>query len=563
VSIGQIDTSEAVELAPRVWWVGSLLPGEKLQCHVYLIEQEDQSVLIGPGSALTTNEVIRKVDLVVGLEKVRWLVCSNVDSGTIGALPALVDRGLHPDAAIVTHWRDEALIIHSGTPLKFWKVEEHNWQLKLSDRTLQFVLTPYAHFAGTFCTFDEESKTLFSSDLFGSFTEDGSLMATSIAYFDSIRRFHEHYMPSREILAHAIDELREFPIRLIAPQHGQVIPEALVAPIMDQLEKLECGIYLLAREDPGLAFLLSANRTIHDVVDLLVREQRFSVVAAHLAELTSQIIGAEYFELWGRTDEALLKFEQADGFAGHLAKPPSDVRDVLNGVTPPQNSRLILPLTSPATNHIHGVVVLGFRERPILDGPTLSMIWQIAGLVEVGLEREVLRRSVDLERTEWHKRATHDSLTGLYNRVSLADAFGRLLAFDDRNVVPQLAALMIDIDHFKRINDTLGHPTGDRTLQHAARSITASVRPSDLTFRFGGEEFLVLLSNVDNAIAVAAAERIRGNVANPADEYPNVTVSVGIALRRPGEQQESLISRADRALYQAKSNGRDRVEVAP
>jgi diguanylate cyclase (GGDEF)-like protein len=563
VSDVQINISEAVEIAPRVWWVSTLLVGDKFQCHVYLIEQGDQSVLIDPGSALTAEEVIRKVDSVIGLENVRWLVCSHQDPDIIGALPALVARGLHPEAAIVTHWRDEDMIRDSGTPLTYWRIEEHDWRLALEDRTLQFVRTPYLHFADAFVTFDEMSGTLFSSDLFGGFTDDRSLFATSVAYFDSIRAFHEHYMPSREILAHALEQLRELPIRRIAPQHGQVIPEDLVAPIMDLLEKLECGIYLLAREDPGLAFLLAANRAIHDVVDALVREEQFSAVTAQLAELAQQSLGAQYLELWAATGETLLQFEQGDGFAGHRADPPADVQGVLRGEPAPDSARLILALTSPASNQIDGAVVLGFRERPNLGKPAIAVVGQIAGLVEVGLEREVLRRSADLERAAWHERAIHDTLTGLYNRVLLSDSARRMFALDDRNETAQVAALMIDIDLFKRVNDTYGHPTGDRVLQHVAQAITQSVRPSDLVFRFGGEEFLVLLPDVDEATAIAAAERIRTRVAHPSEECPDVTVSVGVAHRHEGEDHEDLVARADLALYQAKSNGRNRVEVAP
>ena len=114
-----VDPSRAVQLAPRVWWVGSLLPEDQFQCHVYLIEQGDRSVLIDPGSALVVDEVITKVDQVVGVANVRWLVCSHADPDIIGALPGLVAHGLHPDAAIVTHWRDEALIRHSGTRLPY------------------------------------------------------------------------------------------------------------------------------------------------------------------------------------------------------------------------------------------------------------------------------------------------------------------------------------------------------------------------------------------------------------------------------------------------------------
>jgi diguanylate cyclase len=312
-----------------------------------------------------------------------------------------------------------------------------------------------------------------------------------------------------------------------------------------------------------LAFLLAANRAIHDVVDALVREEQFSAVTAQLAELAQQSLGAQYLELWAATGETLLQFEQGDGFAGHRADPPADVQGVLRGEPAPDSARLILALTSPASNQIDGAVVLGFRERPNLGKPAIAVVGQIAGLVEVGLEREVLRRSADLERAAWHDRAIHDPLTGLYNRVLLSDSARRMFALDDRNETAQVAALMIDIDLFKRVNDTYGHPTGDRVLQHVAQAITQSVRPSDLVFRFGGEEFLVLLPDVDEATAIAAAERIRTRVAHPSEECPDVTVSVGVAHRHEGEDHEDLVARADLALYQAKSNGRNRVEVAP
>lgn len=96
-----------------------MIPDDRFQCHAYLIEQGDQSVLIDPGSALIGDEIIRKIESITPLHNVRWLVCSHADPDIIGALPALVARGLHPEAHIATFWRDEALIIHSGTPLPF------------------------------------------------------------------------------------------------------------------------------------------------------------------------------------------------------------------------------------------------------------------------------------------------------------------------------------------------------------------------------------------------------------------------------------------------------------
>jgi diguanylate cyclase (GGDEF)-like protein len=557
-----MDTAGPIELAPRVWWVGSLLPGDDFQCHVYLIEQGDQSVLIDPGSALTTDEVIRKINAVVGLRNVRWLVCSHCDPDIIGALPAMTAAGLHPEATIVTHWRDEALMRHAGSELPYWRVEEHDWQLHLVDRTLRFVFTPYAHFAGAFNTFDEVSGTLFSSDLFGGFGAEGELFAASLDYFDGVRAFHEHYMPSREILVHAIDQLRTLPIQRIAPQHGKVVCGELVTPLMDMLAGLECGIYLLAREDPGLRFLLATNQIIHEVIDTLVHEKDFAVVASRLDELARGQLGAASLELWTHVGPTMLQFDGADHFVGRPGNPPGAVVRAFEGFPPRPGDRLTVAMRSPTSGQIGGVAVLSFDHPITLDEPTSRIVDQIGSLVEAGLEREVVRRTVELDRLHFYEQATHDALTGLYNRNYLADALRRLCAVDDGQGGSRVAALMIDVDHFKRVNDTLGHQMGDKVLAAVAAAIMRAIRPDDVAVRFGGEEFVVVLADIDVYSAKAIAERIRASIAQTSSGLPDVTASVGVALRSPGESCDSLVGRADEALYCAKEGGRDRVAVA-
>jgi len=554
-----VDTSEAIQLAPRIWWVGSMIPDDRFQCHAYLIEQGDQSVLIDPGSALIADEIIRKIESITPLSNVRWLVCSHADPDIIGALPALVARGLHPEAHIATFWRDEALIIHSGTPLPFWRIEDHDWRLPLEDRTLKFILTPYLHFAGAFCTYDATSETLFSSDLFGGFTLDPSLFASSIDYFDAIRAFHEHYMPSREILTHALEKLRRLPMKRIAPQHGQVIPEHLIAPIMDNLEALECGIYMMARNDPGLRFLLNANHVVQGVVDMLIRSTRFSEVVEHLSTMSSEILHTDYLELWATRDDLVIQFDHTDGFRGHPATQPPDVQRVLNGAAASGDSRFLMPITSPSSGEVTGAVVLGFAKATTLDTPTIAVLSQLGSLVEVGLEREMITRSAQSERAAWHSRAMHDSLTGLLNRTSLVDTFRELFGIDESGAQPPMAALMIDIDNFKMVNDNHGHVIGDQVLQHVARSIATSIRPSDLAFRYGGEEFLLLLTDIDLHAAITAAERIRSRTSLTPEGLPPVTLSVGVALRREDEDPSTLIARSDGALYTAKRRGRNQI----
>ncbi|HVL02734.1 MAG TPA: GGDEF domain-containing protein [Dongiaceae bacterium] len=158
-----------------------------------------------------------------------------------------------------------------------------------------------------------------------------------------------------------------------------------------------------------------------------------------------------------------------------------------------------------------------------------------------------------------------DGLTGAGNRISLDSVLNREVDQANRYHQP-LSILVLDLDHFKKINDTYGHVTGDYVLKMVAKTIQASSRCADMTFRFGGEEFVVLLSQTDVAGAKITAERIRSNIAQLALHFSQqqipVSVSVGLASLSHSEHKDSLLDRADRALYQAKQAGRNQVVLA-
>jgi two-component system cell cycle response regulator len=162
------------------------------------------------------------------------------------------------------------------------------------------------------------------------------------------------------------------------------------------------------------------------------------------------------------------------------------------------------------------------------------------------------------------ERATRDGLTGLFNRAELdahADAAVRLA---ERHGRP-LACLMTDLDHFKGINDTLGHAAGDEVLKEVARRIVASCRESDVAGRYGGEEFLLLLPETPAADAFTTAEKLRRVLSEQpvaAGEHEiAVTTSVGVAVLQAGMDVAALYEAADQALYQAKKLGRNRTEL--
>ena len=167
-----------------------------------------------------------------------------------------------------------------------------------------------------------------------------------------------------------------------------------------------------------------------------------------------------------------------------------------------------------------------------------------------------------------HEQATHDPLTGVLNRRALMDALRNAVSAASRKQ-GTLSVLMLDLDHFKRVNDEHGHPAGDLVLKEVTRRVRQRLRLHDSLGRFGGEEFVVVLEDTALVSAAAAAESIRAVVAEKpvscGELQIPVTISIGLHMRVPENSDqavEEMIAAADRALYQAKQNGRNRVEIA-
>ncbi|HEY9198065.1 MAG TPA: diguanylate cyclase [Gammaproteobacteria bacterium] len=196
-----------------------------------------------------------------------------------------------------------------------------------------------------------------------------------------------------------------------------------------------------------------------------------------------------------------------------------------------------------------------------LDTSLASEIYHIAQMRH--LESSVVR--LRDERSRLRVEAGTDALTGLANRSSLLPRLTQALAAAVRNGRP-LCLIMADLDRFKEINDSYGHPVGDLVLRDTAVRLGSTLRDFDLVARYGGEEFIAVLLDTPLEIAVQIAERVRrrigGHPYQVIEGGLRVTISQGIALAHAGDSVESLIARADAELYAAKQAGRDCVRVA-
>ena len=223
--------------------------------------------------------------------------------------------------------------------------------------------------------------------------------------------------------------------------------------------------------------------------------------------------------------------------------------------------------------NLDAIVALEDSELLVIEP---DLVWQ---LIEShnGVARNLLRlmsfriraTNARLRRRQklgefYRQLSLNDALTGLYNRAWLNDALPKLVARARQDSGP-LSLVMIDLDHFKRFNDTHGHMAGDAALVAAAGVIRAGLRPTDFAVRYGGEEMMAILPATPQAQAVVVAERLCARMRETIvfDDMrlplPHVTGSFGVATLVAGQDERGLVEAADAALYRAKEAGRDRI----
>jgi len=253
-------------------------------------------------------------------------------------------------------------------------------------------------------------------------------------------------------------------------------------------------------------------------------------------------------------------------FRKYLSRPMTALRDAIAGIELERLDRTHIDLDIREENELKQLE-RSYNEMlaKLAEEKTRSDRTQQSAQQE--LERKVEQRTRELEalNRKLEEQATTDGLTGVRNRRAFEARLEEEASRAVRNSAP-LSLIIMDLDHFKRVNDRYGHGVGDAVLKDFVGTVTPNLRASDPLFRVGGEEFVVLLPGSDGSAARDLAQRIRRTVADrlvPSERgQVRYTVSIGIAtLAQSGSAPEDLFRAADRALYRAKETGRNRVEV--
>ncbi len=266
------------EIAPGVWWVGFWDSQAKLNCHPYLVVDGEEAVLIDGGSRPDFPTVMLKI-LKTGIapRQIRALIYSHFDPDLCGSLPNLEDMVQREDLELISAQPNHMFLRHYLSKSKFRGLSELGFVFRFSSgRELRLVPTPFAHSAGSFVTFDPQSGVLFTSDLCGSAASleklfvrlpeecrkcgaKGSCVRSGEeCYLKGIARFQKCLMPSEEALRHAVRQMRALHFKILAPQHGSIIPDPEDgAVVLDLLENLEgVGIDGILKKDQELSNLV-------------------------------------------------------------------------------------------------------------------------------------------------------------------------------------------------------------------------------------------------------------------------------------------------------------------
>ncbi len=241
------EAEKVVEIDEKIYWLGVYEENAVLRSNIYLIDDDEDAVLIEPGSAKYFDVFYEKLKSVVDPEKINYIFVSHQDPDVASCIP-LLEKKLNKKFTIITHTRTTFLLPFYDIKSSYYTVDTNKWKLVLkSGRILRFLFMPYCHFPGMIVMYDTKSRILFSGDLFGGFSYRWKLFADEW-YIEAMKAFHEHYMPSREILSHNISKLEKLDIKMIAPQHGSIIAKD-IEKYIETLKNLECGDYLYVRDD--------------------------------------------------------------------------------------------------------------------------------------------------------------------------------------------------------------------------------------------------------------------------------------------------------------------------
>ena len=521
--------NNTVKLAEGIYWVGSTKNTGGLKCNPYLLIDGEEAVLFDPGSVLDFEEVYENVRSLIPIENVKYIVLHHQDPDFCSSVPLFEKAGA--EFKIVTQWRTETLIRFYGIVSECYLVDEHNYSLTLaSGRELQFVPTPYLHFPGAITTYDPINKILFSSDLFGAYSFETEFYAEE-NYIEKMNAFHEHYMPSNDILRPVMELFILMDIRMIAPQHGSIINKDPLK-YMEALRDLECGVLLdpvkvSLKEAGGWAavcnIVLKRYSAVFTEAEVRKAVEGMSIeTGKHIYEITDyNYIG---IELWEDLFETVYRNE---GIKWLLAVEP---------LVEKLSKEYEIPMP-----RIFGSELRGLQQQSLLLQEEVS---------ELKESNRRLRRNI--EQTQG--RISTCDATGLYNGVFFKEYL--ITELDEADIDAERKCLaVITLDDTLRIKYLYGDAEADNIMKGITYLLNEEKKASMILFQIDEFSIACYMPNTSKEEAEAFLEKIRNEIRTSNQFMEKVTVSIGLSTVDESKERgsEESLSKAVYSITAARS----------
>lgn len=497
--------SGAESLGSGYFWVGSKTLSDSLQCNPYLLVDGDEAVLFDPGSVLDVEDVAENIASIVPLDKVKYVVLHHQDPDLASAVPRLEALGMH--FTIVTHWRTWSLVRFYGVSSPAYIVDEHEYSLKLnSGKILRFIPTPYLHFPGAIVTYDKEAKFLLSSDLFGAFAPTWSLYAGD-TYLEGMKTFHEHYMPSHEILGPVMQIFFGINISAILPQHGSIINKD-IGKYIDELMHLECGALIRPAKKP----LGETGEYGPSSEQLLVR------FAAVFGDSPAKIL----------VDKLGIS---CDFLSRHIVASPMPGKALWNRLAEEIYLLNGLPALTVLEPLVQSLCIQYSIMRPAIYDSLLKESQKNSE--NLGLEISKLRQLNDqLSQSAGFTQDVllKDAVTGLYNETYYRNFIDEeaSLKLDSEEVEDNVLAIIGIDEGMARIEYQYGPREVEAILKGISRIIVEAKAPNYPAFRLHGATFAVWMPQILFHKANELCDSIRKSVETSKSFIEPVTISIGL-----------------------------------
>lgn len=232
-----------ISVSKDIYWCGVLDLDSNFQCNPYLVLDEDRALLIDPGAAQHFPVVMRKVLEIIDPQQIEAICLTHQDPDLCGCLPIIEEIINNPNLQIIAEPSAKPFISYYGIKQKVTGIQEIQYELKLNKKHFIFIPTPYLHAPGAMVIYEKNSKVLFTSDLFGGYYNNDSVLGY-VHGFEGFENFHKIYVPHQEILNSTLDYLEKLDIKMIAPQHGAVLSGEDIKKAFSILRNIKSGVLM-------------------------------------------------------------------------------------------------------------------------------------------------------------------------------------------------------------------------------------------------------------------------------------------------------------------------------